>query len=302
MELLQLQYFEKIAKYQSMTKAAEELHVSQPSLSSCINRLEAELGQKLFDRSGRKIVLNSYGRYFLNLTRQILDLVNECRILPGTGMLEGRINMGFLNYNEKMASLIDAFCKGNPNVSMNIHGGTLSAPLVYSSYDFVVGISHEMGEIFSNELELEDMTTYVIVPKKHPLARKEKLRLEELSQESFCFLRGEDGNYESEYGACIRSGFVPRCVFTTNHSFYKLRYISANEVFGFIPSSWKSIYERCENIVLIPLESSRDVRSFKLYWQDRAMDSELNRRFLEFICERLQQSADLPDGILSDSI
>ena len=45
MELLQLQYFERKAKYQSMSKAAEELHVSQPSLSSCIIRLEKELGE-----------------------------------------------------------------------------------------------------------------------------------------------------------------------------------------------------------------------------------------------------------------
>ena len=80
MELLQLYYFERIAKYQSMSKAAEELHVSQPSLSSCISRLETELGTRLFDRNGRKLVLNSYGRYFLNKTQQILELVNECKM------------------------------------------------------------------------------------------------------------------------------------------------------------------------------------------------------------------------------
>ncbi|MBP3311967.1 MAG: LysR family transcriptional regulator [Butyricicoccus sp.] len=56
MELLRLRYFEYVAKYESITKAAEELHISQPSLSNSIIRLEKEFGAPLFERKNRKCV------------------------------------------------------------------------------------------------------------------------------------------------------------------------------------------------------------------------------------------------------
>ena len=64
MELSQLKYFEIVAKHEHITRAAEELHIAQPSLSKAISRLEAELGVELFDRQGRNIKLNSFGRVF----------------------------------------------------------------------------------------------------------------------------------------------------------------------------------------------------------------------------------------------
>ena len=64
MELLQLRYFCTVAHYQSVTRAAAELMISQPALSKSLRNLETELGVKLFDRTGRGIQLNSTGNYF----------------------------------------------------------------------------------------------------------------------------------------------------------------------------------------------------------------------------------------------
>lgn len=55
MELLQLQYFRKVAELEHMTRAAEELRIAQPALSKTISRLEEDLGVPLFDRNGRQI-------------------------------------------------------------------------------------------------------------------------------------------------------------------------------------------------------------------------------------------------------
>lgn len=72
MELLQLQYFKTIAECQHITKAANKLMISQPSLSNTLSRIENELGVQLFDRQGRNIVLNNYGRIVLEHTNNIL--------------------------------------------------------------------------------------------------------------------------------------------------------------------------------------------------------------------------------------
>lgn len=288
MELLQIQYFEKIAKYQNMSKAAEELHVSQPALSSCLLRLEEELGAKLFDRNGKKLVLNSYGRYFLRLSQQILNLVNESRVPIDGNKLRERINVGFMVYNEKLFSYICDFQRENPDIAFNVHGSTMNSAFAYSAYDFIVGLSTESVVGAPNELTLEPIMDYVIVPREHPLASRDKISLEELKDEEFCFLKDEEGGYEAEYKACVLSGFIPKCLFVTDNAFMKLRFISQGTSFGFIPHSWKRVYETCDKIVLIPEKNALKEARTKLYWSDMAMYSEANRRFLKYIRERLE--------------
>ena len=79
MELLQLSYFLTVARQQHMTRAAEELNITQPTLSSVISRLESELGVKLFDRTGRSIVLNSYGAAFAERASHILQEIDDAK-------------------------------------------------------------------------------------------------------------------------------------------------------------------------------------------------------------------------------
>ena len=71
--LLALSYFQKTAELQHLTRAAEALHISQPSLSHTIKVLETELGVPLFSRSGRNIVLTRYGEILLRHTNRIMQ-------------------------------------------------------------------------------------------------------------------------------------------------------------------------------------------------------------------------------------
>lgn len=75
MSLQQLQYFVAVAEEQHVTRAAERLRISQPPLSRQIQALEDELGQPLFERRGRGIVLTEFGRYFAARAAAILDHV-----------------------------------------------------------------------------------------------------------------------------------------------------------------------------------------------------------------------------------
>ncbi|MCV5232859.1 LysR family transcriptional regulator, partial [Escherichia coli] len=66
MEMHQLRYFVAVAETGSFSRAAERCHVSQPSLSQQIIKLESRLGQRLFDRLGRRVVLTDAGRLLLD--------------------------------------------------------------------------------------------------------------------------------------------------------------------------------------------------------------------------------------------
>src|SRR5438128_9650670 len=79
MEIHQLRYFVAVAEEGSFSHAAEREHVSQPSLSQQIHKLEEELNQQLFDRLPRSVVLTEAGRTLLDYARQILSGIAEAR-------------------------------------------------------------------------------------------------------------------------------------------------------------------------------------------------------------------------------
>ena len=80
MELYWLKYFQTIARIGSVSRAAEQIHISQPALSKTLSQLEEELGVRLFDRVGRNIVLNRYGESFLKNTNEILNRLENARM------------------------------------------------------------------------------------------------------------------------------------------------------------------------------------------------------------------------------
>src|SRR5260370_7215007 len=79
MEIHQLRYFVAVADEGSFSRAAAKVRVAQPSLSQQIRKLEAELGQPLFDRLPRSVVLTEAGRCLLEYARQILASIGDAR-------------------------------------------------------------------------------------------------------------------------------------------------------------------------------------------------------------------------------
>ena len=77
MELNQLHYFVAVARTENITKAAQELFITQPALSRVILRLETELGTPLFDRKGGRLTLNDHGKVFLSYVKPALDSIND---------------------------------------------------------------------------------------------------------------------------------------------------------------------------------------------------------------------------------
>jgi len=77
MELLQLKYFQTVARQEHMTRAAAELGIAQPALSQTISRLEAELGISLFERVGRGIRLSEFGKAYALRVERIFQELEE---------------------------------------------------------------------------------------------------------------------------------------------------------------------------------------------------------------------------------
>jgi LysR family transcriptional regulator, cyn operon transcriptional activator len=125
MELRQLHYFLAVAKHENFTRAADYVHVSQPSLSVQIGALEEELGTRLFDRLGRKVALTQAGELFrqhaeraLRELEQAAQVVQELR-----GAKRGRLSVGTLSTVNSylIAPLVSRFKQRFPEINLHIH-------------------------------------------------------------------------------------------------------------------------------------------------------------------------------------
>src|ERR1700731_2150109 len=145
MEIHQLRYFVAVAEEGSFSNAAEREHVSQPSLSQQIHKLEEELNQQLFDRLPRSVVLTEAGRSLLPYARQILTMIADARRAV-TGLeaeVGGRFSVGAIPSIALyiLPRLIGRFQHAYPKVTFELFEDTtekLAQRLVDGTLDLVI--------------------------------------------------------------------------------------------------------------------------------------------------------------------
>lgn len=130
MELRQLEYFVTVAEEASFTKAAARVHVAQPGISAQVRQFERELGQPLFDRSGRTVRLTEAGAAVLPYARAALDAAANCRLVVDefTDLLRGRVSIGTVispasTAEVNLADLLADFHGDHPGVEIALSEG-----------------------------------------------------------------------------------------------------------------------------------------------------------------------------------
>ena len=182
-----LRYFLTVAKEQSFTKAAELLHITQPTLSRQLAALEEELGVTLFVRSGRKITLTEEGILLKRRALEILDLeertLEELRV--GDSFIEGTVTVGCGEFAvvETLAKICKNYRGKYPLVQIAIH--TATADTIQEMMNKgLVDIGLFMEPVNTEGLEYIRITgsDHWVVGMKpdDPLARKEYIQKEDL--------------------------------------------------------------------------------------------------------------------------
>ncbi len=186
MNLNQLYYFSKLAKVEHYTKAAEELSITQPSLSHAIGCLEKELGTKLFAKQGRNVILTKYGRFFLEYVEESLKVLDTGikKTKAMTGQTEGVVELAYIYTlgSKFVPQLVGDFIRANEELKVKFHftvGNTseLIQGLKEERYDiaFCSMAEKEPGIQFT-EVGMENLV--VVVPKGHPLSDEKIVDLE----------------------------------------------------------------------------------------------------------------------------
>lgn len=128
MEIRVLQYFLTVAREENITRAANVLHITQPTLSRQLAQLEEEVGVRLFDRGTRKITLTNEGHLLCRRAEEILELVDktERELAEQEGMIEGTVSIGCgdLAAVQMLSELCRTFHERYPAVTFDLYTAT----------------------------------------------------------------------------------------------------------------------------------------------------------------------------------
>lgn len=187
MELRVLHYFLTVAKEQSFTRAAEQLHITQPTLSRQLAALEEEFGTALFDRSGRKITLTDEGVLLKRRALEMIELEDKItdEIKGNDAAVEGVITIGSGEFAavETLAEILSRFKKKYPRVQIALHTGTADM-ILERMHRGLIDIGLFMEPVSKDNLEyvqLPDNDCWVVSMKPDDLlAEKEFVTKEDL--------------------------------------------------------------------------------------------------------------------------
>ncbi|NGM81432.1 LysR family transcriptional regulator [Paenibacillus sp. 7124] len=227
MELRQLLYVLQIANERNFSRAAEKLHIAQPSLSQQLSKLEKELGVMLFQRNTSAVELTHAGTKFVEQAQIIIDAVELLRqeMTDISELRTGRVVVGSMPITgaHLLPHVLPVFKRKYPEIeitlledsSMNLEKLTASGQTDLSLLSLPLEISALAYEILGEE------RIDLAVPPEHPLAKRastgRRTSLEELKQESFIVLKEGQGFRKMTVDLCRQAGFEPSVVFESNN-------------------------------------------------------------------------------------
>jgi LysR family transcriptional regulator, hydrogen peroxide-inducible genes activator len=194
MEIHQLRYFVAVADEGSFSRAAAKVRVAQPSLSQQIRKLEAEVGQPLFDRLPRSVVLTEAGRCLIDYARQILASIGDARrsVDELKDEISGRLAVGAIPTIAPyiLPELVGKFQKHFPEVSLEIVEdvtGGITRRVEAGELDVALASTCQQSPTLRRE-SLGNEPLLVLVPQGHPLAKKTLVGLDDLKSQRFLLL------------------------------------------------------------------------------------------------------------------
>jgi DNA-binding transcriptional LysR family regulator len=280
MELRHLRYFVAVAEALSFTKAAENLHLAQPSLTRQIKDLEAEIGVRLFDRAGKRISLTSEGESFLLDARQLLTACAQSvqavqRLSRGQA---SQLNIGYVAnvYHDLLPATLGAFRKACPRTALNLFDMTPAEQyLAVDERKIDLGFVCFRGRPTGNDLQWACVghdVVMVALAEVNPLAKKSKVDLKDLEPMFFVGMSKKTypGSNEWLIHACREAGFTPRILQDADREPAVISFVAAGLGVALLPEQIKRLPH--EGVIFRPLRQRLTADSWAVWKGSNSSD------------------------------
>lgn len=282
MELLWLKYFQTAASLGHITKAAEQLYISQPALSKIIRLLEDELQAPLFDRVGKRVELNENGRILLKYTNRIFAELESARTEIGETSEKGARTVRFsvLAGSQLLPDILMKFRRLHPDISFSLQ----QQPTGESggSYDLQLFSSAQPLHTPGTQCLLRE-EILLAIPQKHPLASRDSISLTALKEAPFISLQQGLGLSNIMDYYCQMIGFTPHVVMESDSPATLRSLIQLGMGVSFLPAATWNV--RMEGVKLMHISDFDCFRYLLLKQHEDRYLTQAAATFRDFLAE-----------------
>jgi LysR family hydrogen peroxide-inducible transcriptional activator len=270
MEIHQLRYFCAIVDSGSFSRAARQTHVSQPSLSQQIRKLEDELGARLFDRLGRSVRLTEMGQTFLPRARAVLRELEAARgaLAHQIDSMGGTITVGVIPTVAPylLPPNLTSFSRKFPQARISVVE-EITPVLLERLRAATIDLALLALPIRGHEFETFPILTeplFAALPKNHRLARLQTLALKDLRAEPFLLLRDGHCFRENALAACDRARLHPQIAFESGQFSSLLSMVAAGMGVSIVPEMAIDKKTSCAYVRLADDQNTRTIGAVRL--------------------------------------
>jgi LysR family hydrogen peroxide-inducible transcriptional activator len=296
MELHQLRYFLAVARDGNFSRAAERCNVSQPSLSQQIQKLEEELGEKLFSRLKRKTVLTAAGEALVPRATRILGDVETARqeVADASRLVRGRVIVGLLPTIAPylLPPMLLLAAKRCPAVEVVIHEEPTARLLQLAAgceIDLAVLSSIPPDERFIVE-KLHDEELLLALPPGHDLVARRSVRMEDLDGERFILMKEGHCLGDQALRICSRHDLQPQVVFRSSQLETIQALITAGAGISLIPEMARQT-GRAKSPLYRSLAHPRPTRAINVAWRKEQHHSRAVLEIVRLLREAAEKMA-----------
>jgi LysR family transcriptional regulator, hydrogen peroxide-inducible genes activator len=270
MELHQLRYFCAVAETGSFSRAAEQSHVAQPSLSQQILKLEDELGARLFDRLGRSVRLTDLGKTFLPRARAVLRELEAAKgdVVERKDSVAGPLCVGVIPTIAPyfLPPELTSFSRQFPLAQLTVVE-EITPVLLERLRAGTVDVAILALPIRGHEFDAFALLTeplFAALPMKHALARRASLSLKDLSKEPFLLLRDGHCFRDTTIAACDRARLHPQIVFESGQFSSILSMVGTGMGVSIVPQMAIERNPRCRYVRIADDQATRTIGALVL--------------------------------------
>lgn len=283
MKLTHLKYFQTICKYNNLTRAAEELHVSQPGLTQVIHELEQEFGLTLFLRQSKGLALTEEGKQFLDETNLLLEQADTfVRRMKHLGQSNQTIRIGLPPASTTLffSPVMQVFHERYPHIKVNVteNGSVKNRQQILDGkldLAFLSSNSSVSSAFGSHKIATAKICLYLST--KHPLSKKTSVSLRDIESLPLVLLSEDSFLTTYTLKTCMQYKVIPNIILSTNQIALIKQFIENNTsgtilFHGTIPN--KELY------TAIPIDEFEDINIF-LIWNQHNTLSTATRSFIK---------------------
>jgi len=287
--LRQLKVFEAVARHLSFSRAAEELHLTQPAVSMQVRGLEEDAGLPLTEQVGKKIFLTDAGAELARHARVIAQQLRSAEeaLAAIRGVRGGQLNIGVVSTTKYFAPrLLAAFRARHPGIelSLGVHNREqIVRQLVDNEIDLAI-MGRPPAELDTIADVFADNPLVIIAAPSHPFAERRRIAPADLGLETFLIREPGSGTRNAMERYFAEQGVVPARTFEMNSNETIKQAVMAGMGIAFLSASTIELELAVDRLVVLPVAGTPVMRQWYLVRRAEKRQLPLAEAFREFLC------------------